>query len=93
MTRPHSDTAPGQMESARRRPQAPERPVRPQECVLRGDELRVAARALASAHHALERMPSRLRPNGETATIRRLLQRLLGDDWHPLRDAVRFRVK
>jgi hypothetical protein len=44
-------------------------------------------------HDALERMEPRLRPAGEVAAIRRLLQRLVGENWFALRDAVRFRVK
>jgi hypothetical protein len=70
---------------------APERD--PGEVVLHGDEVRVVARALASAHYALERMPPRLRPNGEAAALHRLLQRMLGPDWAALSSTVRYRVK
>jgi len=73
-------------------PAAPQRPAQ-QEFVLTDAEQRVVARALASAHHALERMPPRLRPAGEAAAVSRLLQRLLGNNWAALTSTLRYRVK
>jgi hypothetical protein len=73
-------------------PQAPQRPDQ-QGLVLSDAEQRVVARALASAHHALERMPPRLRPAGEAAAVDRLLQRVLGPNWRELNDVVRYRLK
>jgi hypothetical protein len=73
-------------------PQAPQRPDQ-QSLVLTDAERQVVVRALASAHHALEKMPPRLRPAEEVAAVDRLLQRLLGDNWAALVSTVRYRVR
>jgi hypothetical protein len=93
MTRPDARSdrqAPAPRDDSAKAHQAPQRAA---ELVLTEAERRVVARALASAHYALERMPPRLRPNGEAAAISRLLQRVLGENWAALASTVRFRLK